>query len=459
MSTTLDLRKYITKYGIHKISVYATGEGFRNSATVEQEYDCKPFVSYEIDYISVRNIQPGVSKIDLYVDGTVEKTIEHDTSLTDDITVDLTDTSITGSTIKTVYVIVTTDYGEFKSNETTTAQVYGVKGLYDKANTLTRTDHAVDKTYTINNGKVTSDFDELFPYCEMKEVTDDYGNVFVTIPEMWWRIETDDDHNIMSIAVCKDKKLDGKWFRSDAFQVGKYLAYNENGKMVSKSGKSQGQNYSAVGWTAYATANGDGYKPIGLYEQTILDFLWLVEFANKDSKQVMAGYYYNNSVTGLTDSISDSTGYLPNTNGKMKYRGIEDFTGNDCVWCPDITTNYYVTRDVNYYKAGTTGKKQLCYWENVKSMASWSWKCVMALGWDDDNPFFCFPSKIGSNGQSTEYFKAGMYGPYNSADYCGRAKFYTNYNTTYNTQLFSFIMEYNYNSTNDQTTSRLVRYI
>ena len=35
----------------------------------------------------------------------------------------------------------------------------------------------------------------------------------------------------------------------------------------------------------------------------------------------------------------------------MKYRGIEDFIGNDAVWTPDVTGAYYTSRDVETYKA------------------------------------------------------------------------------------------------------------
>lgn len=453
MAVNLDLKQYIRTYGLHRIKVIATGEGFRNSEPVEREYYNKPFIMYTDEGIFVTNVQPGISSIDLYVDQVLEKTIEHDPELTDDVFIDFNDTSVIEDSINHFEIVVHTDYGDFTSNDTMTTKVFGVSGMYNSSLALTRTDDAVGKTFTINSstGLVTSDFDNEFPYSEMNEVNID-GNVFISIPEMWWRIGTDEENNITDIAVARYRKGPGNWYKSDAFLVGKYLSYQENSMMVSKSGKAMTQNYTSLQWTTYAKANGEGYKPYGYYEHTILTFLWLIEFANKRSTNIMNGHSSYNQSTGGTDSISTPTGYLT-SNSRMKYRGIEDFIGNDAVWTPDVTGAYYTSRDVETYKAGITNKTQLSYYKNLT--VSQSWRGIQALGWDDNNPFICLPSKLGSS-SSTTYFGTNMYGPIGNNDYVARSKVYSSHAT--NTNLITSVFDYTYSSATNTTTSRLIKY-
>lgn len=453
MAVELDLRNYVKKYGKHLLKVIATGEGFRNSEPVITEFESKPYIEYSEEGITVTNIQEGVSEIELYVDERLAKTVEHDPNDIKDVLIDFTDTIVQNDGIYHFYVMVHTDYGDFMSNNTMSTKIFGVTGLYDAAVTLSRTDDSEGMTFAIDttNGQVISDFDDEFPYNEIHEVELE-GNKFISIPAMWWRIGKDEEDNLTDIAVARVKKGPGKWFKSDAFLVGKYLSYCENNKMVSKSGKSTNQNYSSINWTTYAKANGDGYKPIGVYEHTILTFLWLVEFANKRSTAVINGYSSYNLATGGTDSIVTETGYLK-SNGQMKYRGIEDFVGNECEWMPDVTGNYYTSRDINTYTNGTVGKTQLCYWKNISSLGT-GWRGIQALGWDDNNPFICLPSKLGS--QNATYFGTCMYGPNNSQNVVTKGKAYSGY-TSY-AGLSSIIDDYNFTSAVDHATSRLVKY-
>jgi len=453
MAINLDLKQYINTYGLHSIKVIATGEGFRNSEPVVKEYNNSPFIIYTDDGIVVTNVQAGVSSIDLYVDEILEKTIEHDAESTEDVLIDFSNTSVIEGSINHFIIVAHTNYGDFTSNNAMTTRVFGVSGMYDSSVALTRTDDSVGKTYTIDSttGLVTSDFDDEFPFNAMNEVTVG-DSLFISIPEMWWRIGKDAEDNITDIAVARYKNGAGNWYKSDAFLVGKYLSFQENDMMVSKSGKSTSINYSALQWTTYAKANGEGYKPYGYYEHTILTFLWLIEFANKRSTNIINGYSSYNLVTGGTDSIETPTGYLT-ANNRMKYRGIEDFVGNDSVWMPDVTGAYYTSRDIETYKNGTTDKTQLSYYMNITAIQSY--RGIQALGWDDNNPFICLPSKLGSS-SSTTYFGTNMYGPNGSNDYLSRNKIYSGYGN--NCNLLSPIFSSQFTSTTSSATSRLVKY-
>ena len=191
---------------------------------------------------------------------------------------------------------------------------------------------------------------------------------------------------------------------------------------------------------------------LATYKDAILAFLWLIEFANKRSTNIINGYSSYNQTTGGTDSIEIPTGYLT-ANNRMKYRGIEDFIGNDAVWMPDVTGAYYTSRDVETYKNGATNKTQLSYYMNIT--VSSSWRGIQALGWDDNNPFICLPSKLGSS-SSTTYFGTNMYGPNGSNEYLSRNKIYSGYSS--NCNLLSPVFDYQFSNASSTTTSRLIKY-
>lgn len=456
MAIEIDLKQYINTYGLHHIKVIATGEGFRNSEPTIAEYISNPYITFSDVGIILTNVQTGVTSIDLYVDDVLEKTVTHDPTLTADVTIDFTGTSVTPTSLNKFKVTVHTSYGDFTSNEARTTRVFGVSGMYDENVELTRTDDAIGKTFNIDTstGLVTSDFDNEFPYSEMTEVTID-DSVFISIPEMWWRIGKDRKGNITDIAVGRYINSPGTWYKSDAFLVGKYLAGYENYKMVSKSGKSQSGYYSIVQWTDYAKANGEGYKPYGAYEHTILTFLWLIEFANKRSVNIMKGYYTYNAYTGGTDSIPTVTGYIT-SNDRMKYRGIEDFVGNRAVTLPDVTGEYYTSRDIETYKSGTENKTQLSYYKYLPKPA-YQWRVIEALGWDDNNPFICMPSKVGLEAISlTTYFGSSVYGPSGNNNTATRIKLYTSYSNR--CSLVSPMFDSYYTSTSSTSGSRLIKY-
>ena len=67
-------------------------------------------------------------------------------------------------------------------------KIYGVDGVGKSTPTLTRTDAAAGLSYARGVSEITSDFDKCFPWCEMKEVVDEYGNVFIRIPKFYTKI-------------------------------------------------------------------------------------------------------------------------------------------------------------------------------------------------------------------------------------------------------------------------------
>lgn len=207
--------------------------------------------------------------------------------------------------------------------------IYGVSGLYQSDPVLTRTDDAVGMSWTMNDNIISSDFDNVFPYNQMVRETID-GDVFVKIPAMYWRIGFDSNYNITDIAVSEGEMpgSENKVFvHTDAFYYGAYGASVTDNVMHSKSGVARQYNMTIADFRTYAKARGTKYRQLDLYHMRVLDFLWLIEFATKNSDAVMQGYPISEKNCGATDSLTVPSGQLSN-GGRMRWRYIEDFIGN-----------------------------------------------------------------------------------------------------------------------------------
>jgi len=236
---------------------------------------------------------------------------------------------------------------EFSNVETmtisTSSPIYGVSGLYDSSTTLTRTDDAVGMSWTMSNNEISSDFDSVFPYNQMVRETIN-GNVFVKVPAIWWRIGYDSNNYITDIAVSKDEMTPGTGqvvYKSGAFYYGAYKGATENSVLVSKSSKTPDQSVPRAQERTRATSNGTGYQLLDLVHSRILEFLWLIEFADKKSRNIMIGLTNSNYTTGATDNLTAPSGQL-GTSDRMRYRYIEDFVGNGFEYVDGIA-NYYVS--------------------------------------------------------------------------------------------------------------------
>ena len=226
---------------------------------------------------------------------------------------------------------------------------------------------------------------------------------------MWFRVGKDYYNRITDIAVSKEQGETGNWYKVDGFYYGCYGGSVSNSKLASVSGVARQTTTSRANFRTYAATNGSGYFQLDLYHHTVLVFLWLIEFANKNSQGIMRGrdlYYGSVAVnTGNTDGLSTPSGY-DTTTGQMRYHYIEDFVGNYREWVDGIVGNgssggdQYVTADPSKFSDATTGLNLLSY----PSPSVVSNPCISALGWDNNNPFMVLPIELKNNGTYDTYF-------------------------------------------------------
>lgn len=290
--------------------------------------------------------------------------------------------------------------------------IYGVSWENNETTTMTRTDDAAEMTYAISNGKVASDFDNVFPYNQMKRQVID-GNTFVYVPAMYFRITADENKKITSVAVSETQGDGDGWYATRPFYYGAYGASSDGTVLKSVSGASRQYSITRANARTQAMAVGTGYHQRDLYAGTILMFLWWIEFATKNSASVMTGTQYGKT-TGNTDSIYNEeegenfcvSGYNTSTS-QMVWHGIEDYIGNGYEWEDGITGDgtsggvQYVSDDYTLYDDYSSGSKMSALSYNSPTTSG---NCLEALGWDEEKPFLCQPIATRSDSNYTTGF-------------------------------------------------------
>lgn len=407
-------QSFSSDYARHPIQVVSTASGYGNSDTVSLSYDIGPTIRVDsFRYLKMVSVISGVTAVRLFIDGVEEGFINYDGS--SDWSVDLLDyTSIADGKHTVTIAAVGTGIADNRSNTAVYFKgafpIYGVSGLAETGVGLTRTDDAVGLSYSINtsSGAITSDFNDTFPWNETEIINDSAGK-FLQFPEMFFRVGVNSTNQITDIAVSKAPSGGGNWYHVPAFAYGCYGASVSSSKMRSVSGYSRQANTTRANFRTYARNNGNDYCQLDLYHRTVLDFLWLIEWATKNSQSIVTGRISGSGTsggssvrtTGGTDGVTTPSGF-ETTYGQMRYHYIEDFVGNllefvDGICMPNSGSPYYVTDDPSKFADTTTNMEQTSY--NAPS-SNW----IFALGWDDDNPFMVMPITTGNGASATAGF-------------------------------------------------------
>lgn len=439
MPKTIDLKQYFPTYGIKNIKVRCRAEGYKDSEFATTVVNNLPMLSYKKRVLYYTNVLLGVSTINLYIDGVLADSIEHDPTSTEDVTIDLESYTMDETiNIHEFYINVTGEDLDFTSLVAYSAGIYGVSGLYQSDYNLTRTDDAEDMSFVIDNstGQISSDFNDVFPWKDIKVETID-GNEMVTFPEMWFRVNCDDSMRLTDIAVSEVKMATGNWYKVESFSVGRYKTTVANSVAQSITGQSL-NSYSMDDYRTYSQAIGTGWNMVDAYHRTVMQFLWLIEFATKKSDTIMTGRINGSGTsggnsrrpTGGTNEVATPSGFETKY-GQMRWHYVEDFIGNTCDYL-EGWYNGYVTANPDNFGSSTTGKTKLGYTVSTTQ----SNYCVKALGWDSNNPFLCFPIEVISNSSFNTYFCDGYYYTSSSSPvfFCGAP--YLNSTAYYG--LFSF---------------------
>ena len=317
-------------------------------------------------------------------------------------------------------------------------KIYGVDlvGAADP-HALVRTDAAVGRNVTVGASTIDSGFDSCYPWSDIEEVTDKFGNVFVKIPKFYSKITKNSDGTYLhQLSGTKYSGFDTLFKignrEIDYVMVGKYEGSGSADRVYSKAKQIPLDNITMDDFRNGCKANGEGYQQYDFLIDLIIKELWLVEMATTNCQAKMYGYAKNNSAainTGETDTVKTPSGSAEsNTDGihACKYRGIENLWGNIFKWCDGISfsgSSVYVCTEPTAYSAGkTTGLYQYYgtrassngYVKTVAPLAEGSLiQYVTAVG-ADESSYYCDSSLqggtvLGCGGFWGSYANAGLW--------------------------------------------------
>lgn len=432
MSNTIDLKDLITSYGIHTLKMKCSATGYVDSDYTEETIDYQPRI--DLDYINetiiFSHVMPSVTEYKIYGETTLLGTFTTSQASTDNIVISFSSLGISLSDYTYYSLTTTISNVTYTSNNTYARLVLGVSGLYDTSNSLTRTDDSVGKSYAIDssNGTISSNFDKFFPYNQITKVTIG-NNVFVKIPAMWFRIGKDSSGNLTDIAVSVSSDDNGTWYHTEEFYYAAHLGIVSNNKLLSQANVTPTANTPMNQLRTYASNNGSGYRILDVYHRTIINFLFMIEFATKYTYGIFAPSFNSLQLTGATNNISSSSGFL--SNGRFKYRDIEDLSGNLSERVDGVHSNYTACNDYTKYSSPSN----YSYMSYRNKFTTDQVINIRSFGWDDNFPFVCMPATGGSSSETT-YFNANVRTSANTSIIYGFGGGYSDNNSNFYKSIF-----------------------
>ena len=235
----------------------------------------------------------------------------------------------------------------------------------------------------------------------------------------------------------------------------KYKAvYETSNNNESKSGKTVQVNQSITTMRTNANNKGTGWGILDAVMHSADQWLFMVEYASRDSQGKIGQGISNTSAkhtTGETDVLTYHTGRCSGTDGNtaVRYRWSENLWGNVYEWCDGVRTfgNYqkYVTDNPELYAASNnTG------WIPVGEVKDVSNNYILKFEHSDDANWCCFIPNANTSSQTDcaapdyTYMNSNHFlvvsGRWNNGSYCG---------------LFCFNLDYSASNTSSGIGSRL----
>ena len=301
--------------------------------------------------------------------------------------------------------------------------VYGIaRDITAQSPAWVRTDGAMTFSATASVGTVAgqSDFDNIYPWSEMKRVTLDTGDVMVRIPKFYYGRYRDGNIERIQISGRADVGLtlhpafNHGGVEQECVYVGAYKT-SSNNKSVSGAAPQVSQTRATM--RTNAKAKGSGWSLIDISTLSAIQMLYLVEFAHNNSQQTVGrGYCDGNSAainTGSCDVVPNLTGRPAGADGKtdIVYRGIEGLWGNVWEWVDGMNAiadskntyvHYWICNDPSKYADDTTtGYTDSSY----KGLTGWSAHYIKTVGLDVNLPHTMLPEDYGAS-ETTNYCDA-----------------------------------------------------
>jgi hypothetical protein len=163
--------------------------------------------------------------------------------------------------------------------------------------------------------------------------------------------------------------------------------------------------------TAATALNVNGKKGYHLWDVHTLDalqVLFTIEFATLDSQSIMKGNDNSSSaiITGTTDNVKGSSGFVTSGSKPMAYRGIENLYGNLAMFTDGLNTSnlsLYSCDDATKYASDVFTSP---YYKLNYSLHSINGN-ITGLGFDTEHPGVTAPTSSNNDSYNTYYHDDG----------------------------------------------------
>lgn len=281
-------------------------------------------------------------KLDAIENGAEKNTVTSVNGMTGDVVIDVDLSNYVKKTdlkVGTYYKTMTAVIDQTNSNPLTCVS------YEDDARLMEKGSKAWDeffgaKLVLFKDGKEVRDLKDS----ELSSLTEADGDVMVKFRRMGLRINTVGDKVYVSM-TDNPNSPDFKYYAHsrgdaarDAFYLGAYLGYNQDGKLRSVTGKKPIENSHITNYRILAQANGKGYDLCGFYQLTFLQAAYVLKYGNLDSQTALGQGLVNGgqsatNTTGATNGKGVDFGST-NSSEQMRFQYIEDFWGNR-MWAID----------------------------------------------------------------------------------------------------------------------------
>lgn len=186
-------------------------------------------------------------------------------------------------------------------------------------------------------------------------------DTLVWIPKFWVKVTDDASAQIRTYYLSTDQLAGFELHPGSGQYVGAYPTSNSK---ECKSGKIRQGSQSIVTMRANAKTKGTGWGLIDIAERNAIQFLYIIEYANWNSQNMIGSGPTSDYATGYSDVIDYHTGV--GTSGVVKYRHIEGLWRSQYEWTDGLNVvngQVCVSTDRDNYQSDvTTGYDILGSW-------------------------------------------------------------------------------------------------
>lgn len=299
--------------------------------------------------------------------------------------------------------------------------VYGVQRQISSSSTAwTRIEGGAGLTAnaTKSGGAVQNDFDNIYPWSDIISVdisangvvnrrygdpdfsfTNPIGYIMTYVPEFWYKRVQEDGYEKIYIADAEYEDFN----HSEAFYGSRYTAGGSTSVLNSKSGQAPLGSVTPANFRTAAKNIGNNWGLFDIWRISAIQMLYLVEYADYNSQNVLGYGICNGSITnsGQCDSLGMKSG---TTNNDKKhaviYRGFENVFANVFYFIDGININNrvaYVNKNRNSYACDVfNGDYKRLGYTNASSDGY-----ISKLGYDGNYPEVALPTE--KNGSDSTY--------------------------------------------------------